>query len=59
VGKNSVFNIFWHPTVETEILLSAAFTFLNRVTNCYKSGVNIMMNFGGTMTPEVLIPHTL
>ena len=32
------------------VCLSAAFKFLNRVTDCYKSGVNIMMNLGARLT---------
>jgi hypothetical protein len=47
---------FLHFKKETEILLSAAFIVLNLVTNCYKSGVNIMMTMQGTTTPDVVIP---
>jgi hypothetical protein len=35
--------------------LSVAFKILERVTDCYKSDVNIMMTLRGTKT-EVLIP---
>ena len=32
------------------VCLSVAFKFLNRVTDCYNFGVNIMMTLGGTTT---------
>ena len=40
------------------VRLSAAFTFSNCVTNCYKSDVNIMMALQGTTTQEALIADT-
>jgi hypothetical protein len=57
--KISVFSNIWHLTIETEILLSEAFIFLNLVTDCYKSGVNIMLTLQGTTTAEAAIPYTL
>jgi len=32
------------------VCLSVAFKLLNRVTDCYKSSVNIMMTLGGSTT---------
>jgi len=38
--------------------VSAAFELLNRVTNCYKSGVKIMMTFGAPRSFRFCL-HTL
>jgi hypothetical protein len=40
------------------VCLSITSKFLNLVTDCYKSGVNIMMTLGGTATTWVLISYT-
>jgi hypothetical protein len=45
LSKSETFNI-----AILFVCLSVALKFMNHVTDCYKSGVNIMMTLGGTTT---------